>query len=210
MFCDTIFNREVLNMKKKILLLTTLAVASITLVSAGVVSLFANEQYKVTAGGDTNDYTIIFTAEDVYNVTPDSGGWMTYFDLFKEDAIVVGSNKYDIQSQEYVYDDNLGTNVMGDVDNVKIKSNNHIVEIESSQYEAIEIGFTLVERATIDLDKSVLQYQIDDNAPVYLKITDGGEYGTGYHYYSFSFDLYSNYGSSLVVDSVKLVFSCTK
>ncbi len=183
--------------KSKILLISSLvAVASIGTVSLSLLS--NNEAFKLEAGsGENYTHTVFFTS-----CTPSAYDEDNYrYDVSVSSTIKdKDENSYSIES--------VDSCIWCDKNAVKFNEGG-LIKIASYDGETVYFQFDLIDRATVDLDKSVVSYTVD------------GEYGnekfTGYDggvegrtsYYAEPY-LYSYFGEEIIITEVKLVFTCVQ
>ena len=195
-------------MKKKALCITTI-IASIGF-AASVFVLAGKTPSTVLGVNDSRTHTVTFNHENVEVGAYQEEHWRRPFTLSKADAIE-GSDgeKYGLASVDYFEEEGIGTFVFCDEGAVEFATDGAILTIASCDYESIFVTFALVDYATLDESKSVLSYTLNGvyhNAKFEAEETLDETYGG--HHYSASVDTYSDFGKTLQVTEVKLVFSC--
>ena len=93
--------------------------------------------------------------------------------------------------------------------NKKIDDITYPIYIDSSDGgEVFCVSFNIIQKASFDLDKSVVDYYVNGSYKN-VKFENYGEVDEeGYNTVQASFDCYSDYGKEIKIEQVKLVFSC--
>lgn len=204
-------------MKKKIIVITALATS---LVLAGGVAAFGFSKAGtdiVAKEGDNHEHEIYLRGDSVSLLGDyDGGSWFQYFEISDEDCIEVSSQeKYGLTSVK-TYDNGDvnegGTYYVGpDLSKNVFGKNNNIAEFSSEGYEEFVISFKVLERATFDEEESIIFGTCVGGDKGNHNIKANFEWTTtidGYDYFEASFNCYSDYGGSITIQYVKLVFSC--
>lgn len=179
--------------KKKVLLLTS--IASVTLFSAAAILFSNNRAENLKADpvmGPTR--TVVLDGTTLTAGSYNSEEW-TFPLSFHGDKVIGGL--YDLDSVDGSF---MGpsTTVFG--------TGGNIVNFTSAQWEVFMVDFFLESRAQVDMDKSVINMKINgtyNNSKI--KLIDEDE---DYKWLQFKCDFYSNYGDSISIESLKLVFAC--
>ena len=185
--------------KKKLCLLTT-TIALAAVVGCATFSNLNNVNFSAFGTTDNHNHTVIFSGSDVTPDSYDGGSYQQCFSLSKNNSIVVNdSEKYGLASFDgFTY--YMGSDIV-------TWGGTNIATIEESEgFESFTFYFELVDRANLDLDKSVVDYYVDgkyQNVKFELDTDD-----PGFNYYAAEFNCYSDYGKKIEVKQVKLVFSC--
>lgn len=198
--------------KKSIVLLAAIAASAIG--ATGLVFSFGATSMGLIAG--TNElatHTISFKAGDVTPGVHDDEWFLTPFTLHKDDAIEdADGTSYDIESVPFNYDDFTGTFIAhyGTV----TFGGDYIITIDSAEGEEVDVQFALVKKAELDLSASFISYYVDVADDDHYHNSDHFRVSTdtdpAYTIYGVFMNTYAYYGHKIMVDEVKLVFTCPR
>ena len=196
--------------KRSIVLLAAIAASAIGV--TGLAFSFGATSMGLIAG--TNGpatHTISFTAGDVTPGVYDDEWLVTPFTLRKDNAFKDGDGtSYNIESVPY--DDGIGTRI--EHYETATFGGDYIITIDSSQGEQVDVQFALVKKAELDLSASFISYYVDDVDDDHYHNSDRFQVSTDtdpdYTIYGAWMDTYSYYGHKIMINEVKLVFTCPR
>lgn len=187
--------------KKLLLTITTLSTVAITL--GGVVALsgkgFGSNLKEVEA--EPRKYEVVFERQHLTIGDYDTDYWNAFIlDFHIDDAITdAKGNKYDMDSYCCFF--------QGENDLTQFSDPSSILTVSSTAWEEFHFEIAISNRATLDLDKSVINCTMNGK---YFneKFTYGTDISGGRDLYSAGHTFYSDYEKIITIDSIKLVFSC--
>ncbi len=196
-----------MNKKSKLLALSLLT----STLCVGVTALLArggSNLINLRAGsGESKTHTITFKTVTV-DGSYDSNKYCYYmsFDGQVQDSDGNMQPLNSIDGHGYTY---LTCSQGAIVFNKTIEDKTYPIYIESSAGEEVfYVSFNIIQKASFDLDKSVVDYYVN-GAYRNVKFENYGEVDKeGYNTVQASFDCYSDYGKEIKIEQVKLVFSC--
>ena len=186
--------------KKSILILTATVTSSIALATTLLVS---NGQLLSLSGGTGEEvkHTVIFDGSTVSASAYDEDYYCYNLTFEKKDAITdADGNKYDLIS---VDDEAYFTTSDGEM----TFGGSSILSFQSEGWESFYVTFRIINRANVDLEKSVISYTVDGGY-ANVKFTKGGAIDSKYNSYTASVSGAPYYGKTIVITEVKLVFTC--
>lgn len=214
-----------INHKKKLVFSITFIAVSCAAICASAIALssFDNGLLDVRAGsGLLKSHTVIYNSVVAGDYDVDDYGYTISFQGEVEDK---DGTKYPLNSVdgEYVtflscaetyYDEEAEEDKPAVEFNKTVGDKQCFAYFPFSQGEAIFLTFDIIDRATLDLDKSVLDYYVEDgdgkdeyrHAQFYSY--DDPDTPDGYVRYCLYDDVYGDYGSPLKFTQIKLVFTC--
>lgn len=197
--------------KKSIILLATIAASAI--VATSLVFSFGPASKRLVAGtNEPKTHTISFTAGDVTPGVYDDYWSVTPFTLHKDNAFKDADGTfYDIESVPC--DDGFGTCIMN-YGTVITFGGDYIITIDAAEGEEVNVQFALVKKAELDLSASFISYYVDVADDDHYHNSDHFQVSTDtdsvYTIYGAWMDTYSYYGHKIMIDEVKLVFTCPR
>lgn len=200
-------------MKKKSIVLLAVAAASVIGVTGLTFSFGAPSMGLIAGTNEPKIHTISFTAGDVTPGIHDDDYSLTPFTLHKDDAIEdADGTTYDIKSVPFDDEYFTGTFIahFGSV----TFGGDYIITIDSAEGEEVDVQFALVKRAELDLSASFISYYVDVADDDHYHNSDHFRVSTDtdpvYTIYGAFMNTYSYYGHKIMVDEVKLVFTCPR
>ena len=193
--------------KKSVLLTVSLLSVGVTLGAVALTNSFG--ELLLNAEGETPiTHTVEFALTDFHVGQYDEDYTLYPISFIKEDAITDSQgNKYDVASDDFYgltysgsYFSCFGTGYTFGGD--------QFISFTSNPPEAFSLQFTLLSRADLDFDKSIVSYTVDgayNNIKIgdnYVNNPDGTTSYTFYKYFS------NVKGKEIKITNVKLVFSC--
>ena len=197
--------------KKSIVLLATIAASVIG--ATGLAFSFGPAPKGLFAGtNEPKTHTISFKAGDVTPGVYDDYWSVTPFTLHKDNAFKDADGTfYDIESVPC--DDGFGTCIMN-YGTVITFGGDYIITIDAVDGEEVNVQFSLVKKAELDLSASFISYYVDVADDDHYHNSDHFQVSTDtdpvYTIYGAWMDTYSYYGQKIMIDEVKLVFTCPR
>lgn len=198
--------------KRSIVLLAAIAASAIGV--AGLAFSFGAAPLGIVAG--TNEpatHTISFKAGDVTPGAYDDYWSLTPFTLHKDDAFKdADGTTYDIESVPFDDEDYIGT-FIAHYETASF-GGDYIITIDSAEGEEVDVQFALVKKAELDLSASFISYYVDVADDDHYHNSDHFRVSTDtdpvYTIYGAFMNTYAYYGHKIMVDEVKLVFTCPR
>lgn len=198
--------------KKSVVLLAAIA-ASVIGATCLVFSVGAAPLGIVAGTNEPATHTISFKAGDVTPGTHDDDYNMTPFTLHKDNAFKdADGTTYDIESAPFDADEYIGTFIFhyGTV----TFGEGYIITIDSATGEEVDVQFALVKKAELDLSASFISYYVDVADEEHYHNSNHFQVSTDtdpvYTIYGVFMNTYAYYGHKIMVDEVKLVFTCPR
>ena len=197
--------------KRSIVLLATIA-ASLIGVTGLTFSVGAAPMGIIAGTNEPATHTISFTAGDVTPGVYDDYWLVTPFTLHKDNAFKDGDGtSYDIESVPC--DDGFGTCIMN-YGTVITFGGDYIITIDAAEGEEVDVQFALVKKAELDLSASFISYYVDVADDEHYHNSDHFQVSTdtdpSYTIYGAFMNTNSYYGQKIMIDEVKLVFTCPR
>ena len=199
-------------MKKKSIVLLTAIAASVIGATGLVFSFGPAPKGLLALTNEPKTHTISFTAGDVTPGVYDDYWSVTPFTLHKDNAFKDADGTfYDIESVPC--DDGFGTCIMN-YGTVITFGGDYIITIDAADGEEVNVQFALVKKAELDLSASFISYYVDVADDDHYHNSDHFQVSTDtdpvYTIYGAWMDTYSYYGQKIMIDEVKLVFTCPR
>ena len=198
--------------KKSIVLLA--AIAASVIGATGLAFSFGAASKGLVAGtNEPKTHTISFKAGDVTPSAYDENIWGTPFTLHKDDAIEdADGTTYDIESDPYNDETYEGTYFYHGCS--ATFGGDNLFSFTSDRTELIYIYFTLVKKAELNLSASFISYYVGTKTPENYHNSDTFSlYSEEDPLYN-TYRAYASFGSCwnklIMVDEVKLVFTCPR
>ena len=198
--------------KKSVVLLAAIAASAIG--AMGLVFSFGAAPKGIVAG--TNEpavHTVSFTGGDVTPGIHDDYWSLTPFTLHKDNAFKdADGTSYNIESVPF--DDEYSTGTFIAHFGTVTFGGDYIITIDAAEGEEVDVQFSLVKKAELDLSASFISYYVD--------VADDDHYHNSNHFrvstdtdpvyttYGVFMNTYSYYGQKIMVKEVKLVFTCPR
>ena len=196
-------------MKKKAVLLTS-SVAAVGLAIGALTLSGSLGALELSAGsGVSKTHTFSFEISDLTPGDYNSDCYAYPLSFYEENAIQDSSgNYYEIKSVDFDPVMFGGSYIYCGEDEPTFGGSQFISFV--GNYQSFNFEFSLINRATVDYDKSVVSLTVDgeyENVKINPDYNDVGDERTTYSFYA---EFYSNYyyEKTIKITEVKLVFSC--
>ena len=198
--------------KRSIVLLATIA-ASLIGFTGLAFSFGAASKGLVLGTNESKTHTISFKAGDVTPGEYDYDLTLTRFTLHKDDAFEdADGTTYDIESVPF--DDEYFTGTFIAHYETATFGGDYLITIDSAEGEEVDVQFALVKKAELDLSAFFISYYVDVADDAHYHNSDHFRVSTdtdpAYTIYGVFMNTYSYYGHKIMVDEVKLVFTCPR
>ena len=188
--------------KKLLLTITTLSTVALTI---GVVVALSGKGFGSSlkeVEAEPLQHTVEFKKQHLVDPNPsyDTSDYCYYLDFHMDDAITdAKGNKYDMDSYYCYLMSDESASIFSDPDS--------IIKLTSAGFEDFHFEIAITNRATLDLDKSVINCHMDGD---YFneKFIYGTSISGGRDLYAAGHTFYPDWGKTITIDSIKLVFSC--
>ena len=199
-------------MKKKLIVSLAAIAASVIGVTGLVFSFGPAPKGLFALTSEPKTHTISFTAGDVTPGVYDDYWSVTPFTLHKDNAFKDADGTfYDIESVPC--DDGFGTCIMN-YGTVITFGGDYIITIDAAEGEEVNVQFRLVKKAELNLSASFISYYVDVADDDHYHNSDHFQVSTDtdpvYTIYGAWMDTYSYYGQKIMIDEVRLVFTCPR